>query len=256
MAMPIAAAEGGAPSSPQKRRVTPAPPAAASTGGGAAAPAAGAATALRLSDSLPGVEVHVPPSASGGSRLCVLRKRLSFVRDELAGVDRGIQEKEALRRKLDEKLVNIDGQLATPGLSAKDKDHLLAKWRSVDGDKQVSNAALAGLYHDKRRIKDSVVALEQEIGAEETARSKADTRVRVCRAARAHCLLFCESCDFAFAALFVCSAFNRYVQHAARQTRYSIMRFCVCALSTNDTTLGSCALTLCVVFLVCSCIVS
>lgn len=106
----------------------------------------------------------------------MLRNRLAGVRDELAGVDRGIQEKEALREKLDEKLVNIDEQLATPGLSAKDKDHLLAKWRSVDGNKQVSNAALAGLYHDKRRIKDSVVALEQEIGAEETARSKADTR--------------------------------------------------------------------------------
>lgn len=175
MAMPIASAEGGAPSSPQKRRVTPAPPAAASMGGGAAAPAAGTATALRLSDSLPGVEVHVPPSASGGSRLCVLRNRLAGVRDELAGVDRGIQEKEVLRGKLDEKLVNIDEQLATPGLSGKDKDHLLAKWRSVDGDKQVSNAALAGLYHDKRRIQDSLVALELEIRAEEAARSKADT---------------------------------------------------------------------------------
>lgn len=230
MAMPIAAAEGGAPSSPQKRRVTPAPPAAASMGGGAAAPAAGTATALRLSDSLPGVEVHVPPSASGGSRLCVLRNRLAGVRDELAGVVRGIQEKEVLRGKLDEKLVNIDEQLATPGLSGKDKDHLLAKWRSVDGDKQVSNAALAGLYHDKRRIQDSVVALELEIRAEEAARSKADTEVRVCRPVMAPCLLFCESCDFVLGGIVCVSRFRPVC--AACCTADSILDYailCLCA---------------------------
>ncbi|KAK1868549.1 hypothetical protein I4F81_011034 [Pyropia yezoensis] len=177
MPTPIAAVEGDAPSSPRKRRVTSTLPAAASTGGGAAGPAAGTTAALRLSDSQPAVEDHVPSSASGSSRLRVLRNRLAGVRDELAGVDRGIQEEKALREKLGEKLDNIDEQLSSPGLSAKDKDHLLAKWRSVDDNKRVSNAALAGLYDVQRRHQSREVALQQEIGAEEAARSKADTEL-------------------------------------------------------------------------------
>lgn len=56
-------------------------------------------------------------------------------------------------------------QQPRPGPSTKDKDHLLAKRRSVDDAKRVSNAAFAGLYDVQRRHQSREAALEEEIGA-------------------------------------------------------------------------------------------
>lgn len=168
-------------------------PAAASTGGGAAGPAAGTTAAQRTVDSHPAEGGHLPSTASGSSRLRALHYCRKELRDKLAGAERDIKKKETVKETLAEKLKRLDEQLDWPGLRAEDKDHLIAKWRSVDDDKRVSNAALAGLYADQRRIKDDVAALEQEIAAEEAARRKADNEVRVSR------LLFrCLSCFATF----------------------------------------------------------
>ncbi|KAK1867594.1 hypothetical protein I4F81_010100 [Pyropia yezoensis] len=177
MPTPIAAVEGGAPSSPRKRRVTSTLPAAASTGGGAAGPAAGMTAAQRTVDSHPTEGGHLPSTASGSSRLRALRDRRKELRDTLAGVERDIKKKEIVKETLAEKLKCLDKQLDRPGLRAEDEREIKAQRRMLYGEIGVANAALVGLYEDKRRTKDGVAALEQEIAAEEAARRKADNEL-------------------------------------------------------------------------------
>lgn len=157
--------------------MTSALPAAAPTGGGAAGPAAGTTAAQRSVDSRPAEGGHLPSTASGSSRLRALRDRLKELRDTLAGVERDIKKKEIVKETLAEKLKCLDKQLDRPGLRAEDEREIKAQRRMLYGEIGVANAALVGLYEDKRRTKDGVAALEQEIAAEEAARRKADNEL-------------------------------------------------------------------------------
>ncbi|KAK1866267.1 hypothetical protein I4F81_008787 [Pyropia yezoensis] len=165
MPTPIAAVEGGAPSSPRKRRVTSTLPAAASAGGGAAGPAAGTTAAQRTADSHPAEGGHLPSTASGSSRLRAPRDRRKELRDALAGAERDIKKIEAVTELLEGRLDDLDKQLARPGLNAETAGCLQAERVMLFGKINVANAALAGLYEDKRRIKDDLSSVVQRLEA-------------------------------------------------------------------------------------------
>ncbi|KAK1870442.1 hypothetical protein I4F81_012901 [Pyropia yezoensis] len=91
-----------------------------------------------------------------------------------AGAEQDIKKKETVKETLAEKLKRLDEQLDRPCLRAEDEREMKAQRRMLYGEIGVANAALVGLYEDKRRTKNGVAVLEQEIAAEEGARRKAD----------------------------------------------------------------------------------